>query len=384
MISQFAIVKIGSRNKTYYENKGYKIPSKKNSNNEKTILVAIKDLQKCCTSKIEVICDCCRKKLNIKWITYTHHAHENGEYYCLKCGNKLFQKKNELKTKLKNGKSFYEWCIEHNRQDILDRWDYDLNKCSPKDILYSSNGIDKRGYWFKCARKVHPSEQKSIGDFIRGHEGSINCKMCNSFAQWGKDKYGEDFLEKYWDWDKNNELGVNPWKISRGITTQKIWIKCQEKNCNNSFLISPCDFNFINCKCTKCSREQNESYLEEKVRLYLESLNIGTLLHEYDTLKCINPKTKYLLPYDNEIKELKLIIEVMGRQHYEISGWSIHKSRRNKTTPEYELHMQRVRDRYKRIYCKSQGYEYIAIPYWTDDENETWKQLINKKIKDME
>ena len=24
--------------------------------------------------------------------------------------------------------SFYDWCIENNRQDLLDRWDYDLNK----------------------------------------------------------------------------------------------------------------------------------------------------------------------------------------------------------------------------------------------------------------
>lgn len=28
--------------------------------------------------------------------------------------------------------SFYDWCMENNRKDLLDRWDYDLNKKSPK------------------------------------------------------------------------------------------------------------------------------------------------------------------------------------------------------------------------------------------------------------
>ena len=31
----------------------------------------------------------------------------------------------------KNKKSFYDWCVENNREDILDRWDYELNDCSP-------------------------------------------------------------------------------------------------------------------------------------------------------------------------------------------------------------------------------------------------------------
>ena len=42
-------------------------------------------------------------------------------------------------------KSFKQWCTENNRQDVLDRWDYDLNYCKPCDIGYATN----HKYYFK-------------------------------------------------------------------------------------------------------------------------------------------------------------------------------------------------------------------------------------------
>jgi len=45
--------------------------------------------------------------------------------------------------------------------------------------------------------------------------------------------------------------------------------------------------------------------------------------------------------------------------------------------------MQKVRDRYKRIFAKSQGYFYLEIPYWTDDKEETWNKLIDDNIKQI-
>jgi hypothetical protein len=128
-------------------------------------------------------------------------------------------------------------------------------------------------------------------------------------------------------------------------------------------------------------RERNESFLQEKVRLYIESLEY-LILHEHKcTIVPINPKTKLKLPFDNEIKELKLIIEVMGKQHYENGFYK--KFKRKNTTPEYELHKRKLYDRYKRIFAKSQGYFYLEIPYWTDDKDKTWKKLIDEKIKDI-
>jgi hypothetical protein len=100
-------------------------------------------------------------------------------------------------------------------------------------------------------------------------------------------------------------------------------------------------------------------------------------LHEHNcNIIPINPKTNYPLPYDNEIVELKLIIEVHGSQHYyKPTGTHFNKN--------FDLHKQKLYDRYKRIYAKSRGYYYLEIPFWTNDKKENWKKLINKKINEI-
>ena len=36
--------------------------------------------------------------------------------------------------------SFYEWCMEYNRQDLLEDWDYERNNpVTPKDVSKGSN-----------------------------------------------------------------------------------------------------------------------------------------------------------------------------------------------------------------------------------------------------
>ena len=62
-----------------------------------------------------------------------------------------------------------------------------------------------------------------------------SCGLCYSFAQWGIDNYGKDFLDKYWDWEKNNNLGIDPWKISYSSIKPKVWIKCQVRDYHGSY-----------------------------------------------------------------------------------------------------------------------------------------------------
>ena len=445
LISKTVIVKWSGSNRKWYEGKGY-IFTKIKDNFE----VKVEDLSNGSGTLVEVRCDCinCTTPINkpIQWAFYFSRINKDGKYYCKKCANNLFGKEKMLQTKLANGKSFEQWCIENNRQDVLDRWNYELNNEKPNEITFSS-GV---GYSFKCPRGIHPSEIKNISKFTSGYDGSINCNHCNSFEQWGIDNICEDFLEKYWDYEKNI---VNPWEIDYSSHIN-IYIKCQEKDYHGSYEVrcnkfvnkqrcyycnsnsgkvhlldslgkiledrdlleiwsdknikTPYEYapfskgkvwwkcidekhedyeriisnsNICNFHCPKCTRERDESFLQERVRLYLESLGY-TILHEHGcTIVPINPKTKNNLPFDNEVMELKLIIEVHGGQHYKINKWTKQAARKNNTTSEYELHMQQVRDRYKRIFVKSQGYKYMAIPYWTNDKEETWKQLINDKIK---
>ena len=349
----------------------------------------------------------------------------------------------------KNSKSFKQWCIENKERDILDRWDYELNKFNPSEISHGS----RKKFYFKCPRQIHNSELKRINDITSGQKGSIKCKVCNSFAQWGIDNICSDFLEKYWDYEKNKD--INPWNITHR-NENKVFIKCQVKDYHDSYFISCANFAvgwrcpycsgkkvnvldsfgkllenrnllylwssknekspyeympnskknvWLKCHkgihedyyrspyscaisdfhCIICTQEMNESFIQEKVRVYLENNNYKVLHESMCTLKCINPKTKMNLPYDNEIiiNNSNLVIEVMGIQHYEICGFHKNKAKHYNTTPEQELHKRKLYDRYKRIFAKKQGYFYLEIPYWTDDSNETWKQLINNKIKEV-
>ena len=450
------------RNIKYYEELGYDIPRVENECHKMVvprgskIKVKVEDLQEQSHAIVERRCDGCGRKVSMEYRSYLKVVHDDGKTYCGKCAMNMYGTENMTKTKLRKGKSFYVWCVEHDRNDVLERWDYELNKCTPKDISYSTN----KKYWFKCdAHTEHSSELKNIHGFTNGQEGSITCNQCNSIAQYVLDIFPDKDLYDIWDNDKNGE--VNPWEVSRGNSSKKYWFICQEKDyhgsyemkCNNfmhgercpyctnrngkvhqkdslgqyiidnydedflhnvwsdkndisPFKLSPnsakrvwwkcpegthedylrsCNRSFIyEFRCPKCSNERTESMIEEKTRLYLESLNYN-LLHEYKcTLKPINPKTKHPMPYDNEIEELKLIIEVHGEQHYNNSFYkAINKCSDEEATKM--LKQRKLYDRYKKAYAEHYGYHYLEIPYtaFQGKNKELYKQMIDDKIEEI-
>jgi len=378
LISKEVEIKLNSRNIKHYEDLNYLIPKIKDKWGRiiivrgTTIIVKVEDLLDNSNAKVDVKCDCCGKELNnIIWQSYKNNIRENENYYCRKCGYKLFAKEKELKTRLKNGsKSFEQWCLENNYQDILDRWDYELNNCKPSEVCYRSS---KNKYYFKCPIGIHKSELKRISDFTIKQGKSLNCDQCISL--------GYLFPESLNLWSNKNKK--TPYEYSYGSSEYVYW-KCQNnkhKDYKRSIKVS----NNLYFRCPECTKENDESILQTKIRLYLISLGYQLNHENKCSLKCYNPKTKYLLPYDNEVKELKLLIETHGKQHYEICSWHKKLANKKNTTPEYELHMQKVRDRYKRMYAKSKinNYHYLEIPYWTDDNEETWKNLIDNKINEI-
>jgi hypothetical protein len=370
--------------------------------------VDIKDLKNGSSAQIDIECDGCGKKLKNKtWRHYKTYVKENGKYYCTKCASNLYGRNNIKKTKLKKSKSFEQWCVENNKQDVLDRWDYKLNEYTPAETFCYT----PIKFWFKCPKGFHQSELKSIKSYTLVNKDSLYCKVCNSFAQWGIDNIDKDFLDKYWDWNKNNELEIDPWKVNRAYN-KKVFIICQEKNYHESYPVSchgffqgnrcpycsgkslnrldslgilcpeiieiwsnknqktPYEYSLHSTKriwwkcenkkhedyyrsihatnqckfcCPACVKERNESFLQEKVRTYINKLGYKILHENNCNVKCINPKTGYPLPYDNEVVGLELIIEVHGKQHYDklIGSWF-----------EVDLHQRKLYDRYKRIFAK--------------------------------
>lgn len=116
---------------------------------------------------------------------------------------------------------------------------------------------DGKYYCRKCAARIFGVENTRIAKLKKG----------KSFAQWGIDNIGEDFLDKYWDWERNV---VNPWEINYGYTLNKVWIKCQEKDYHDSYEIS-CSHFKNGKRCSYCANKKVH-ILDSLGIIYPESL----------------------------------------------------------------------------------------------------------------
>ena len=276
-----------------------------------------------------------------------------------------------------NWLSFKDWCEKNNQQHLLDSWDYDLNNKTPDKVSSCTSDY----YYFKCSCGKHESSLWKILSLTRHGKAKTVCKKCNSFAQFAINKFGEDVLDIYWDYDKNT---VNPWEIPHSATND-IWIKCINSVNHGSYKTKTYSF-LKGIGCPMCADEQQISGLQEKVTNYISNdLNL-IIAHERGcSIVATNPKNGYKLPYDNDVvvNDKHLIIEVHGVQHYDINnGWIC------KTAKKYNLSQKQVledlqwRDEYKKQYALSQGYYYLSIPYWTESD-ESYKTLIDIKIQEI-
>jgi hypothetical protein len=280
-----------------------------------------------------------------------------------------------------------------------------------------SSALNSKGFNF--VHKGNPYSLKNIETWILMNEKTFDicldnvylgdsallkfyCNKCDSFffrtwhdifrnrecSECGKVKVARDknnleylFPDVSFSWDfEKNIFGPNKFTPH---SLKSVWWKC-DKNIHESYERSISVSLSYSFRCPKCSMERYESILQEKIRKYIEDIYGFIVLHEFScTIIPTNPNTGYKLPFDNEVQELNLIIETMGKQHYEITGFHYLKFGKDLEKCRKELDYQKWKDNYKRKYALSSGYEYLEIPYWTDDENQTWKSLISNKIQSL-
>ena len=271
LITKEVEVTLGVKNVKFYEDLGYEIPKKKNKWGKVTIprgtkiKVKVEDLQEGSKAIVECVCDNCKQFLPPKYYRdYKRFVKEDGKTYCQKCATEILARDKMLKTRLKNSKTFEQWCIENNRYDILLSWDYDLNDCSPDEVTYMSS----KKCWFKCLLHPEHMSKKFCISYITRNK-TISCDLCKSIAQWLIDKYGDNALEIYWDYNRNT---VDPWEISYGSAI-KVWFICQDEDCGKSYEMTCCDFsNNHRCPCNKHLKgEKNPNWnhdltLEERLK----------------------------------------------------------------------------------------------------------------------
>ena len=340
-----------------------------------------------------------------------------------------------IETKRKFKKSFYEWCIENNRQDILELWDYELNSCKPNDVSYGSG---KKCY-FKCPRELHPSKAKQL--MVLTRDNTLMCDQCNSFGQWLIDEYGEDALEKYWDYEKNK---VDPFKTAKCSKT-KVWINCLEKEYHGSYEISCANY-YKGRRCPYCGNRHDKVHPKDSFAQYhidntdpdflekywskrntVDPFALSIASHKKIWMICQNDKehknyeiscanftkgkrcgncresygerniakwldgknVKYIrektfsdllgignecLRYDFYLPELNLFIEYQGQYHDGTARYS------KETQEEYDkrVNRQQEHDRRKREYAKLHNIKLLEIWYWDYDNIE---KILSKNIK---
>lgn len=137
--------------------------------------------------------------------------------------------------------------------------------------------------------------------------------------------------------------------------------------------------------CQRCGEEQAIKYAELErghdcvatkssgeavVEAYLKKQGI-TFLTQRRTLRCINPRTSYVMPYDIEIRQARILIEVQGNQHYQYTPY-FHGTEEN-------FQYQQWKDRYKKRYAEHMGYQILYLDY-PDIKSERYIARINETI----
>lgn len=148
--------------------------------------------------------------------------------------------------------SFAEWGINNLDENFLNKyWDWDKNELNPYEISY---GSDKK-VWIKCQDKdYHNSYLVACNHFKSGRrcpycsKTSGKCHPLDSFAQYHIDNTDSNFLEKYWDYERNT---VNPYEISPSGNSE-VWIRCQEKSYHGSYKVTRNHFTDRNSRCPYC------------------------------------------------------------------------------------------------------------------------------------
>lgn len=228
------------------------------------------------------------------------------------------------------------------------------NDKTPREIfIYSCNK-----YWFKCNICSHDFD--GILGNINGHDqwcpycvnqklcNDNNCIMCfnNSFASYEKSKY----------WSEKNE--IHPRNVFLNAH-KKYLFKCER---GHEFESPPHDIS-TGRWCPKCKNKTEK-------KLYEILSNSYNIIHHPKYDWCRNLETGHHFPFDFELEDYKIIIELDGEQHFkQIANWQ---------SPEENV----KRDIYKMDKANENGYTVIRI-FQVDvyrDRN-SWLEKLTKAIK---
>ena len=111
--------------------------------------------------------------------------------------------------------TFYQWCVDNSRQDLLNRWDYEMTGFAPEDITYAS----AKPVYFKCPKGLHESEKRKVYVITnkKSDQHNFRCKECMNEFPIIDDITGKQFgeltvIEPDFEKTKNSKTNGTYWK----------------------------------------------------------------------------------------------------------------------------------------------------------------------------
>lgn len=205
--------------------------------------------------------------------------------------------------------------------------------------------------WFLCRNKNYHNDNDGYEIDCHHYYNKNRCPYCagkkthykDSFAKWGIEKFGEDFLNKYW----SNKNTKSPWEINPQHNGY-IYIICQW--CNKDYKIKAGNF-YNGCRCNIC----NKSAGEVEIYNWLYKHNVD--MQPQKTFNGLNGIKDGMLSYDFYLPLYNILIEYQGENH----DGTMYKKGLN-TKENFER--QKEHDRRKRIYAIKNNIRLIEIWYW--------------------
>lgn len=157
--------------------------------------------------------------------------------------------------------------------EITKYWDYKKNNELKLDPTELTVGSSKRA-WFKCPIDGH-EWQTTVTAIAKGSwkKGNNGCPACRGFVTTEKTSLValyHEYVNEYWDYEKNNQLGIYPDDLTRG-SQKEAWFKCpiddhEWKSRIGS--ITKSSWNQGNSGCPKCG----QGWTLEAISQFVESL----------------------------------------------------------------------------------------------------------------
>jgi len=196
------------------------------------------------------------KEIGLDINKITHSSGKRARWNCLKCGLSyeaiVFNRTRGSSCPYCSGRRATKTsCLKTTYPKLIKReWNFEKNNelgLTPENVSYGSS---KKVYWI-CL-KCKSSYKNCVSQRTIQKQG---CPYCG-----GQKVNGTNSLEskcsellKEWNYEKNNELGINPGNVVKGSTKQVYW-NCPK--CKSLYMTSILSRTRCNSKCPYCAGQK--------------------------------------------------------------------------------------------------------------------------------